>query len=51
MISTALSLLHKIDATVMVLAWNQGAAALLVLLGGALGRRVLSRLARNAVPN
>lgn len=51
MTSTALSLLHKIDATVMVLAWNLGAAALLVVLEGALGRRVLYRLARNSVPN
>ncbi len=50
MTSTALSLLHKIDATVMVLAWNLGAAALLVALEGALGRRVLARLARGSVP-
>ncbi len=50
MTSTALSLLHQIDATVMILAWNLGAAALLVALEGALGRRVLSRLARGSAP-
>ncbi len=48
MTSTALSLLHQIDATVMILAWNLGAAALLVALEGALGRSVLSRLARGS---
>jgi hypothetical protein len=51
MTSTALSLLHQIDATVMVLAWNLGVAALLVALEGALGRRVLSRLARSYAPS
>jgi len=50
MTSTALSLLHQIDATVMILAWNLGVAALLVALEGALGRRVLSRLARGSAP-
>jgi len=50
MTSTALSLLHEIDATVMVLAWNLGVAALLVALEGALGRRVLSRFARATAP-
>jgi len=50
MTSTALSLLHQIDATVMILAWNLGAAALLMALEGALGRRVLSRLARSSAP-
>ncbi len=48
MTSTALSLLHQIDATMMILAWNLGVAALLVALEGALGRRVLSRLARSS---
>jgi len=51
MTSTALSLLHQIDATVMILAWNLGVAALLVALEGALGRRVLSRLARSYAPS
>jgi len=50
MTSTALSLLHQIDATVMILAWNLGVAALLVALEGVLGRRVLSRLARGSAP-
>jgi len=50
MTSTALFLLHQIDATVMILAWNLGVAALLVALDGALGRRVLSRLARGSAP-
>jgi hypothetical protein len=38
--ATALSLFHEIDATVMVLIWNLGAAALIVALGGILGRRI-----------
>jgi hypothetical protein len=37
--ATALSLLHELDATVMVLLWNLGAAALIVVLGGTLGRQ------------
>ncbi len=45
MTSTALSLLHQIDATLMILAWNLGMAVLLVALEGALGCSVLSRLA------
>jgi hypothetical protein len=43
--ATALSLLHELDATVMVLLWNLGAAALVVVLGGALGRRKIGRTA------
>ena len=39
--ATAMSLLHELDATVMVLLWNLGAAALIVALGGTLGRRKL----------
>lgn len=50
MTSLALSLLHQIDATAMILAWDLGTAALLVALEGALGRRVLSRLARGSAP-
>jgi hypothetical protein len=38
--ATALSLVHEIDATVMILAWNLGAAVLIVGLGGAFGRRI-----------
>jgi len=45
MTSTALSLLHDIDATVVVLAWNLGVAALLVTIQSTLGRHVLSRFA------
>ena len=43
--ATALSLLHDLDATVMVLLWNLGAAALIVVLAGALGRRKIGRTA------
>jgi len=38
--ATALSLFHELDATVMVLVWNLGAAALIVALGGIFGRRI-----------
>lgn len=40
--STALSLLHEIDATAMVLLWHLGAAALIVALSGMFGRRMLA---------
>lgn len=40
--ATALSLFHSLDATVMILVWNLGAAALIVGLGGTVGRRILS---------
>ena len=46
--STALSLLHDLDATVMILAWNLGMAAIIVALSRMFGRRLLmwaSRLA------
>jgi hypothetical protein len=38
--ATALSLFHELDATVMVLVWNLGAAALIAALGGIFGRRL-----------
>lgn len=38
--ATALSFFHEIDATVMVLVWNLGVAALVVGLGGVFGRRI-----------
>jgi hypothetical protein len=40
--STALSLFHRLDATIMILVWNLGTAALLVAVEGAAGRRLLS---------
>ncbi len=45
MTATALSLFHELDATVMVLIWNFGVAALLVALGGLYGRRMFSWVA------
>ena len=43
--STALSLFHDLDATVMVLVWNLGVAALIVALGVALGEKTFSWVA------
>ena len=40
--ATALSLFHELDATVMILMWNLGVAALFVGLGGAFGEKMLS---------
>lgn len=40
--ATALSLFHDLDATLMILMWNLGTAALFVGLGGALGGKMLS---------
>jgi hypothetical protein len=39
--ATSMSILHELDATIMVLLWNLGAAALIVALGGTIGRRIL----------
>jgi hypothetical protein len=40
--ASALSLFHEFDATMMILMWNLGAAALLVGLGTLLGRKVFA---------
>ncbi len=42
--ATAMSILHQLDATLLVLIWNLGAAALLVALSGTVGRRLLTRI-------
>jgi hypothetical protein len=39
--SSALALLHDIDATAMILIWNLGTAAVITMLGGAFGGRML----------
>jgi hypothetical protein len=43
--ASALSLFHDLDATVMVLAWNLGTAVLIIALGSAFGRSMLSLMA------
>lgn len=43
MSATALSLFHRLDASLMVLIWNFGVAALIVATGGWLGRRWADR--------
>ncbi len=48
MTSTAVSLLYRLDATIMNLTWNLGTTALVVLIEAAVGRRVLSRMSPNA---
>ena len=45
MTATALSLCHDLDATVMILFWNLGTAAIMVGLGNLFGRRLFSRVA------
>ncbi len=42
MTSSALLLLHDLDATVMILVWNLGTAAVIPALSGIFGRRLLS---------
>jgi len=39
--ASALSLLHPLDATIMILAWNGGIVVLMVALGGFFGPRML----------
>lgn len=41
--ATGLLVFHPLDATIMILAWTIGIAALFVGLGGAFGRRMLAR--------
>jgi hypothetical protein len=48
--SFALSLLHNLDATIMILIWNLGMAALIAGLAGALGRPLLGWVARHVMP-
>jgi hypothetical protein len=43
--ATALSLFHSLDATIMVLLWNFGIAALLVGLASVLGKKMFSWVA------
>jgi hypothetical protein len=47
--ATALSLFHEIDATVMVLLWNIVMAVVMVLIGGAFGRRMFSWVAPRTI--
>ena len=49
--ATALSLLHDLDASVMILAWNIGTSALIVALGSALGPRILGVLSPLRMPD
>jgi len=46
MTATAMSLVHQMDAAVLILIWNLGTAALIVALGVALGRRMLGAAAQ-----
>lgn len=48
--ATALSLFHNLDATIMVLIWNIGIAAVLVAFGGAYGRWLLAWVAPRPLP-
>ena len=42
--ASAMTLLHDLDATLMVLVWTLGATALIAALGGLLGRRIFRPL-------
>jgi hypothetical protein len=50
MTAFALSLIHDLDATVMILVWNLGAAALIAGLASAYGRSAFSWLASRVMP-
>jgi hypothetical protein len=40
--SSAMALLHELDATIMILIWNLGAAFVIVAIEGALGSRIVN---------
>lgn len=48
--ATALSLFHSLDATLMVLVWNLGTAAVIVTLGAVFGQRMFSWVAPHPKP-
>ncbi len=48
--SSALSLLHDLDATSMILAWNLGTAAVICALAAAFGRKTLAWAAARMTP-
>jgi hypothetical protein len=50
MTSCALSLIHDLDATIMILIWNLGVAALIAGLAGAFGGRTLAWVAARVMP-
>ena len=50
MTSFALSLIHDLDATIMILIWNLGVATLIAGLAGAFGRPVLAWVAARVMP-
>jgi hypothetical protein len=50
MTSFALSLFHDLDATVMILMWNLGSAALIAALGTLFGRSMFAWMAARLLP-
>jgi hypothetical protein len=50
MTSFALSLLHNLDASIMILIWNLGIAALIAGMASALGRPLLAWVAARIMP-
>ena len=50
MTSFALSLIHDLDATIMILIWNLGVATLIAGLAGTFGRPVLAWVAARVMP-
>ena len=50
MTSFALSLIHDLDATIMILIWNLGVATLIAGLAGIFGRPVLAWVAARVMP-
>lgn len=50
MTSFALSLIHDLDATIMILIWNLGVAALIAGLASAFGRPILAWVAVRVMP-
>ena len=49
-VATAMALIHDLDASIMILMWNFGTAAVIAGLGGMFGRRMLAWVTTRLTP-
>ena len=49
--AAALSLIHRFDASIMILMWNFGTAALIIAIDAVIGRKIISGLGAESLPS